>query len=172
MTNMWSGKEAVIEMERACVFTFFCFNRPKLVVNLIMDGQKMLLGTIEDNFNICNLRFSYSIYGSNGMLRYKIAGCCLQCGIVCDCICCCCCCADGYKKAEFSIWDEAAQDYVGTVRRRGKGWVKNCRNDADNISVTFPQEATFEDRALLVCLGMFIDYMLFESGKLKCHFCE
>lgn len=50
--------------------------------------------------------------------------------------------------------------------KKGKSSIaKNAMGDADNFSVPFPPNSTFEHRLLLIATALFIDYMMFESNS-------
>lgn len=47
--------------------------------------------------------------------------------------------------------------------KKGKDCIKNTFGDADNFSLVFPDNATKEDKALLLAATLMLDYMYFED---------
>jgi len=52
---------------------------------------------------------------------------------------------------------------VAHLMKKGKDCLKNAFGDADNFSLVFPDNATKEDKALLLAATLMLDYMYFED---------
>jgi len=51
---------------------------------------------------------------------------------------------------------------VGAVQKKTAGCCASMTTLADNYAVTFPNNTTVEDKALLTATALFIDYQFFE----------
>jgi len=95
-------------------------------------------------------------------VRIVIEGTQLQCGLVAprniQCLC-------SLSKAYFFLKDSAGSE-IGVLEKRGRGF-KSVVTDAENFSVTFPLNATAEDRCLLLAATLFLDFRLFVASGEK-----
>ena len=132
--------------------TFFCLNRPEMTITLVDNGQSV--GKIRNPFTFFDPEFE--IYNQNGQLRYFVSASCCQCGLLC---------ANNFfgKMSEviFPIYNGKGGGQVGSIVKKGAQF-QELITDADSYNVNFPSDATPEEKLLLICLGLFIDYIYFE----------
>lgn len=148
--------ETVILMERECQCTCYCFNRPEMKIYLTQGGQKNYLGKVVDNYDFCN--YSYSVYDTNDKIVFFIKASCCQCGFHCKCPC------EACEKIQFDLWRGDKEKEEAPIMKIGKkGCLKNLISDADNFSVPFPLNATWQEKTLLLGAVLMIDFMQFEE---------
>ena len=112
------------------------------------------LGTVREPFACCDL--DSEVYDSVGNLRYEVEGDCCQIGL---------CCGDTVKKlasVEFKIKQNGAT--VGMLRKLGANFGEFF-SKADSYQITFPQNASPEEKMLLIVDGLMIDYQYFENDN-------
>ena len=132
--------------------TFFCLNRPEMTITLVDNGQSV--GKIRNPFTFFDPEFE--IYNQNGQLRYFVSASCCQCGLLC---------ANNFfgkmSEVTFPIYNGKGGGQVGSIVKKGAQF-QELITDADSYNVNFPSDATPEEKLLLICLGLFIDYIYFE----------
>jgi len=146
--------EPFLLLDRPCKCTYYCFNRPEMTVTYVEDGKSEYIGKIKDPwtcFNIIN-----DIYDKDGNLKYKIEGSCLQIGMHCKGPFDCC------ETIDFDIKSPSGE-VISTLQKRSPGCVKAALSDADNFAVHFPANASKEDKALIMCAVIFLDFRYFEE---------
>ena len=141
-----------ISCEKPCKIGCCCFCRPVMDVRLADSGVR--LGTVREPFACCDL--DSEVYDSAGNLRYEVEGDCCQIGL---------CCGDTVKKlasVEFKIKQNGAT--VGMLRKLGANFGEFFTK-ADSYQIIFPQNATPEEKMLLIIDGLMIDYQYFENDN-------
>ena len=132
--------------------TFFCLNRPEMRVSLTDNGQ--CIGKIINPFTFFDPEFE--VYNQNGQLRYFVSASCCQCGLLC---------ANNFfgkmSEVTFPIYNQRGGGQVGSIVKKS-AQLQELITDADSYNVNFPSDATPEEKLLLICLGLFIDYIYFE----------
>ena len=132
--------------------SFLCCNRPIINVNI---GENPI-GTIKHIFSICDPEFE--VYEANGNLKYFVNADCCQCGILC---------ANNifgkFSSAVFNVYSSQTKSIVSTITKMSAQSYGEVVTDADSYKVTFPQEASPNDKMLLIALGLMIDYQYFET---------
>lgn len=150
--------EPFLLLDRPCKCTYMCLNRPEMTVTWVEDGKSEYVGKIRDPwtcFNIVN-----EIYDKDNNLRYLVDGSCCQIGMHCKGPLECC------ETIDFDIKTPSGE-VVSTLQKRSPGCAKAMFSDADNFAVNFPANATKEDKALLMCTTLFLDFRYFEEKPNK-----
>jgi len=146
--------EPFLLLDRPCKCTCLCFNRPELTVTCVQDGANSYLGKVKDIWTCCNVILE--IYDKSNNLRYKIDGSCLQVGMHCKGPMDCC------ETIDFDIKTPSGE-VVSTLQKRSPGCINAMVSDADNFAVHFPNNATKEDKALILSAVLLLDYRYFEE---------
>ncbi|CAD8068106.1 unnamed protein product [Paramecium primaurelia] len=146
----------IFKFKREYQCTFCCFNRPRLEVHYVENGQNIFLGYISDPVYCCQI--GSNIFNSNGDLIFKIeANTCqsyfwLRCPCSVEC-----------NKINFQIKLPTGQ-MVAPIQKQ----IKTCLNSqqnrySDNINILFPKQASKEDKALILAATIMIEFMYFEK---------
>ena len=154
--NLFDNDNLCLQLEKPYKISFMCWNRPMMRVNYTENGNMVNLGKVVDNYDFCN--YSFDVLNANGEKRFHIEAACNQLGFHFQCPC------DACEKIIFNIWKGDKKEECEPLIKTGKGCGKNMMGDADNFSIPFPPGSTFEDKALLLATGLFIDYMMFEES--------
>ena len=154
------------KLEKSCSFPCFCFGRPEAVIK-IMTSDKFL-GQIKMPFSMGDR--VYHIYNSKNKLKYIIDADYCQTGIICMKNICGC-----LPEVYFEIY-ESKDDRIqvtGNIHRI-PGKYENFMHVLDCYQITFPSNATGEERFLLICAIFLIEYQIFRNklGTLDCCSCE
>ena len=148
--------EPFLRLERPCMCTFLCFNRPEVLVTLVENGRAEFLGKVIDPFNCCNMEIN--TYDQNNTLKHKIYGSCCQLGTFCRCPC------DPCQKFDFDV-KSASGDILSRLQKKSKGCLQSTFTDADNFCLSFPENAIAADKALLLSAVLFLDFRHFEGNN-------
>jgi hypothetical protein len=146
--------EPFLLLDRPCKCTCYCFNRPEMTVTYVEDGKSEYVGKIRDPwtcFNIVN-----EIYDKDNNLKYIVDGSCFQIGMHCKGPLECC------ETIDFDIKTPSGE-VISTLQKRSPGCAKAMMSNSDNFAVNFPANATKEDKALLMCTTLFLDFRYFEE---------
>jgi len=150
--------EPFLFLNRECKCTMYCFNRPELTVRYVEDGKDEYVGKIKDPWTCCNV--VNEIYDKDNNLKYIIDGSCMQIGMHCKGPLECC------ETIDFDIKTPSGE-VVSTLQKRSPGCAKAMLSEADNFAVHFPANATKEDKALIMCCVLFLDFRYFEEKPQK-----
>jgi len=149
-------EEVVLRLVRECQCTCYCCNRPEMKVYCTQGGQENYIGKIVDNWDCIN--FSYTVKDAADNVRFFIKASCCQLGFHCKCPC------EPCEKIEFDLWQGDKEKQEAPIMKVGTGnCLKNAISDADNFSVPFPHNATWQDKSLLLASVLMIDFMQFEE---------
>lgn len=121
------------------------------------------LGRVYEPFKCCDP--TYKIFNAAEQLKYTITANCCQCGFMCKK------CAET-KFDIFSSFNELNSERtpVGSIIKKFSGFMKEIFTDADNFEIFFPQDATPEDKLMIIGTTLMIDYRFFEdNGKDRNH---
>jgi len=151
-------KKEFLRIDRPCQCTFYCCNRPEIIISYIEDGRDEQIGKVVDPFNFCNL--IVHVYDASGMKRYTLDGSCCQLGIWCKWPC------DPCQTINFKIKNENGEE-VSDIIKKSAGCCKNALVPTSNFQVNFPNNASPTERALLMCATIFMDYRFFEEQPQK-----
>jgi len=146
--------EPFLLLDRPCKCTCYCFNRPEMTVTYVEDGKSEFVGKMKDLWTCCNI--INEIYDKDNNLKFIIDGSCLQIGMHCKGPFDCC------ETIDFDIKNPSGE-VVSTLQKRSPGCAKAMVSDADNFALNFPANATKEDKALLMCAVLFLDFRHFEQ---------
>jgi len=146
--------EPFLLLDRPCKCTYMCCNRPEMTVTFVEDGKNEYIGKIRDPWTCCNI--VNEIYDKDNNLKYKIEASCLQLGFHFKLPC------DACETIDFDIKTPSGE-VISTIQKRSPGCLASAISDADNFSVNFPANASKEDKALIMCCAMFLDYRYFEE---------
>jgi hypothetical protein len=111
------------------------------------------LGQIREPCPCCDP--TYHIHSAHGDRRFVVKGDCCQCGILCKC------CEALFTIHKANKTEMTEQNADGFIRKRFGGF-KELVSDADNYEITFPSDATPEDKLLLIGTAIKIDYSYYE----------
>lgn len=141
-----------IHCDKPCKIGCCCMCRPVMDVRLADSGVR--LGTVREPFACCDL--DSEVYDSVGNLKYEVEGDCCQIGL--------CCGADIEKLASIEFLIKQNGRTVGMMRKLGASFGEFFTK-ADSYQITFPQNATPEEKMLLIIDGLMIDYQYFEKDE-------
>jgi len=138
-----------------CAFACFCAccTRPTFIVETLSD----LLGTIVEQRTVCDPIIH--INDSNDDLIYIIKG------KFCDCGYCCrdrCCGKRSCATCEFIIFDKSGQNSLGLINKDHRSG-KKTKPDYDQLIVTYPPSCSCQDKVLLMCSALVIEYLYFQN---------
>jgi len=145
-----------LEIDRPCKCTCYCCNRPEIRVSYVENGQNQYLGKVVNPWTCCDIELE--VFDSANQLVYKIDGNCCQLGLHCSGPC------DACQTIDFDI-KTGGGEVVSTLQKRSPGCVAAMVSEADNFSLNFPHKSTKEQRALLLCAVLFLDYRYFEEKQ-------
>ena len=144
-----------VDIKKPFKLTCFCLDRPEMIINYGSNGQR--LGRIKQPFSCCDPIF-YT-FNSSGTHRYIIHADCCQCGLIC---------ANNFcgKLSEvlFNIYKPDNLNIpCGTIRKKSATG-SELVTSADSYQVNFPNDASPEDKMVLIAAGLMIDYQFFEES--------
>lgn len=133
--------------------------RPEMKVYFKQNDQ--YIGKVVDPFSCCDAVFN--MYSANNDLRYGVKTTACQCGICCRNGCGMC------SEVKFPIYNAKNNNWIpenkdGQIKKVIKNFVKEMISDADNFEIIFPTDATPEDKLLMICMTLMIDYRYFEDN--------
>ena len=139
-----------ISCQKPCKCACLCCCRPYMDVRLT--DSNVRLGMVREPFACCDL--DSEVYDKAGYLKYEVVGDCCQLGL--------CCGNDVQKLAniEFQIRENGRT--VGLIRKLGSSFGEFFTK-ADSYQISFPSNATPEEKMLLIVDGLMIDYQYFEN---------
>ena len=148
----------------ACSCLCACCSRPTL--NVSIKGGTEFLGSIVEIRTLCTP--TLYIYNKAKNWKYKISGSCSQCGYCCKDLCCGMC-----NNCVFEIYpagddpDAKALGVIKKVKMSGK----KRKPDYEQVEVTFPINASCQDKCLILSSCIFIEMLYFQniSNKNRCH---
>ena len=115
-----------------------------------------IIGSVHDPWTCCDP--VYSVKDESKNVKYRIQGDCCQKGFFC--------CSDIF----FYIYpggDSAMtqENSIGKITKKWTDCVQESCTNANNFFTEFPNEATAEDKILLIGVTLLIDYTLFEKDN-------
>jgi len=148
--------EPFLLLDRPCKCTCYCCNRPELTVTYVEDGKNEYIGKIRDPFSCCNIVLD--VHDKDSNVKYNVDGSCCQIGMHCKGPFECC------ETIDFDIKIPSG-DTVAGIQKKSPGCAKAAISNADNFSLNFPSGCTKEDKALLMCAVLFLDFRYFEEKQ-------
>ena len=141
-----------ISAKKGCGCGFCCLCRPTLDINLSKDNS--YLGRIREPCTCCDIETE--IYDKNNELKYIIVGNCCQFGL--------CCGSSAEKLTEINFKIKSNGQNVGVMKKLSSS-MGEYFSKADSYKIVFPNDATPEEKMLLICAGLLIDYQNFEKKE-------
>ena len=157
-TNMMSNQDYVNQFAsfiKECQCTCLCINRPE--IKLFYNDKDAFGGKVVEAFKCCSPKFH--LYNKDGNIIYSICINCCQCGFYCRQNIC-----GKLSQAYFRIVEGPDDNgkQVGLVTRKVS--YNGLFSDADNFYIEFPVSANAEDKMLIICAVLMIDYHYYESN--------
>ena len=144
-----------VKKECRCAFSCFCAccSRPTFLVETPVE----LLGKIIETRTACDPILN--IVDINNDVIYVIKTSCSNCGYCCRDQCC-----DNRKCAslEFIICDGAQENNLGVIRKDHRSG-KKIKPDYDQLEVVFPPEASCQEKIMLMCAALVVEYLYFQN---------
>ena len=138
--------------EKPCCGGCCCFCRPHM--DIIFNENKKLIGRVREPFTCCDR--DAEVLDEVGNLKYRIVGSCCQMGFCCGSS------AEKLIEIEFKILKNGEQ--VGFMKKMNSSFGEYF-SKADSYIIAFPVDATPEEKILLICAGLLIDYQNFEREE-------
>ncbi|EGR32419.1 scramblase family protein, putative [Ichthyophthirius multifiliis] len=149
-------KETIIQIEKPFKCTFLCFARPQMLINY----KNLYIGKVLEPFT-CQiftcLFHELEIYDKNDSLSYLLKAQLFQGGVFCAS-----CFGNSCQIIEYNIFNRN-DEKVGSIKHIFDGLQKEYCTKADKFGITFPFDATVEEKVLIICATILIDYLLFEN---------
>jgi len=152
--------EPFLLVDRECRCTFYCCNRPEITVTYVEDGKNDYIGKIRDPWTCANI--VNEVYDKDNNMKHIVEGSCCQIGMHCKGPFECC------ETIDFDVKTPSG-DVVSAIQKRSPGCLAAMVSDADNFSVHFPANSTNQEKALLMCSVLFLDFRYFEEKQQKKH---
>jgi len=153
-----------IKVFRPYACTFYCCNRPAIEVDHFVNGKKVRLGTIVNDWTCCDLSFTIR-EGTSDKASFRVNGSCCQLPLLVRCRLPCAAC----HEATFELLDcrRGKEERVGQINKVWSGTLKETLSNADEYTVLFPKKSTWKQKMLILCCMVFIDYCYFEDDVKK-----
>jgi hypothetical protein len=153
-----SNSQKFLKMQKEFQCTCCCFNRPIIDVSNPVTGQS--IGKIKDPWACCDMTFELMDKDEQPTLRAK-GGCC-QLGLICPCPCGPC------AEVNFDVTDAKTGAEVAHMKKVIPDCLKFIvADDVDNYEVEFREVQNPEWKAMLIALGLFIDFRYFNERSDK-----
>lgn len=114
------------------------------------------IGRVYEPFKCCDP--TLQIFNGAEQLKYTIVANCCQCGFFCK----------NCAETRFEIFSKFSQNDnstpVGSITKKYSGFTKEFFTDADNFEIFFPDDATPEDKLMIIGTTLMIDYRHFEDN--------
>ena len=140
-----------LRAEKPCCGGCCCFCRPHM--NIKLEESKKIIGRVSEPFTCCDR--DVDIYDELGNMKYRIVGNCCQIGFCCGST------AEKMVEIEFIIFKNGEE--VGSIKKMNATHLGEYFSKADSYKIAFPLDATPEEKILIICAGLLIDYQNFEK---------
>lgn len=137
---------------KPCALGCCCLCRPRM--DIYFEENKKYLGSVREPFTCCDK--DAEVYDENHNLKYRMVGDCCQIGL--------CCGASAKKMAEIEFRIQRNKEDVAMMKKMSSS-LGEYFTKADSYKISFPVDATPEDKMLLICAGLLIDYQYFERDS-------
>lgn len=153
-----TNSQRFLRLHKDCQCTCCCFNRPIIQV---LDGTTgQLIGNIRHPWACCDMTFELMDASDQPVLTSR-GGCC-QLGLICPCPCGPC------AEVNFEVKDAKSGNEVGRLTKVIPDCLKFVvADDVDNYEVEFGHISNPQWRAMMVALGLFIDFRYFNTRSDK-----
>ena len=160
MTNLLNVHVVVFLGKNFNILNLFTQIRPEMT-GLDHEAEKPFWKIIDD-WRCCDP--SLMVYGEDTKrLKYKISGECCQAGIVCKSMKMC-------YEVKFCIFDANCKDEdpknaVGSITRKIPNLAEALFTDADCFEVNLPENATVNEKLMIIGAVLMLDYTYFEDDS-------
>lgn len=149
-----------MHLERACKPTFYCLNRPEVVVTDSQTGMK--IGTIREPWTCMNLRFD--VLNADDQPALKVEACACSPGLLCPSPCDGCPC----QLIDFPITDMATGATVASIQKKWRwgdmgGIFAFCAKEWDDYWIEFGDAANPDFKMLFLATSLFIQMRFFDK---------
>eukprot|EP00429_Kryptoperidinium_foliaceum_P078674 CAMPEP_0176209392 /NCGR_PEP_ID=MMETSP0121_2-20121125/13609_1 /TAXON_ID=160619 /ORGANISM="Kryptoperidinium foliaceum, Strain CCMP 1326" /LENGTH=307 /DNA_ID=CAMNT_0017548401 /DNA_START=1 /DNA_END=924 /DNA_ORIENTATION=- len=152
------NSQRFIHLHKDFQCTCCCFNRPVIEIRDGTSGQ--LIGRIKDNWACCDMTFN--LEDNQGDQVFAAKGGCCQLGLFCPCPCGPC------QEVHFSVREPRKGKDVARLKKTIPDCLKFLvADDVDNYEVDFGKVNSAEQKAMLIALGLFIDFRYFNTRSDK-----
>ena len=141
-----------VQAEKPCSLGCCCLCRPQM--DIVLTDSNKYIGKIRELCTCCD-NIETEIYNKSG-LKYVITGSCCQLGF--------CCGSSVQKIAEIEFKIKSNNQVVGAMKKLNAS-MGEYFSKADSYKIAFPLDATPEEKMLLICAGLMIDYQNFEKER-------
>jgi len=130
-------------------------SRPEITVTCVLNGGEEFVGKVIDPCQCANIVLN--VYNNHHSLAYIVDGSCCQLGIWCKFPC------EPCQNIDFKVKGADGME-LSNIKKKSPGCLVSSISDADNFALTFPQGCTKEDKAVLMCSVLFLDFRHFEEN--------
>jgi len=158
--------QTIAWMDRPFKCTCCCLDRPEMTVYWgELDNMTNCIGKIKEPCSCCDPQMDICDYTSN--VRYQVIADGCQCGICCRGTPCGKCSEVMFPIFKSDCQNKEFANRTGTIQRKFAGCMKAAFTDADNFEVTFPFDASPEDKLLMIGTSLMIDFRFYneDSGE-------
>jgi hypothetical protein len=114
------------------------------------------IGRVVEPFKCCDPTFQ--IFNCAEQQKYNIIANCCQCGLFCK----------KCAETKFDIFSNFSNNEgstpAGSITKKFSGLIQELFTDADNFEIFFPEDATPEDKLMIIGTTLMIDYRHFEDN--------
>jgi len=145
-----------LKLERDCALTICCFNRPLMTVQNVEKGAAEYLGQVRNPWLCCEL--GGDVYNNQDNKIYEIRGTSCQSGVLCNtCPC------DSCQQVHFDVKGPSGE-VLSTLDKRSSGCLAAyLAVNTDMFTLTFPINASREEKALLLASVLLLDFTYFDQ---------
>jgi hypothetical protein len=154
--------QTIAWMDRPYACTCCCLARPEMTVYWgSIDNTSNVIGKIREPCKCIDIQMDMMDFAGNGRYSVLADGC--QCGICCGGTPCGRC-----SEVMFPIfkYNQESKEYAnrqGSIQRKFNGCMKSIATDADNFEITFPQDASPEDKLMMIATALMIDFRYYNE---------
>ena len=157
--NVDDFADTFAQFNRPFKCTCYCCNRPEMKGTFKNSGEHF--GKVIEPFTCCYSPIFYVI-GQDNSVRYTIYLDCCQCGFYCrNNIC------GKLSSVNMKVFEGKTSNFQGkgvAAIKKMSGGFKELVSDADSYELLFPNDATPEDKMMLIGAVLMIDYRYYEEG--------
>lgn len=150
-------KKLFATFEKPFKCTSFCCARPQMIGQFA--HNKEVFGKVKDVYTCCDPLIH--VLNKDNTVRYRITGDCSQCSFFCRG-----CCGKMFETM-FSIYNGTGSikgaKPIGQIKRQ-IAKIEYLITDADSYEIVFPEEASSEEKLILISAVLMLDYQYYESN--------